>query len=573
MKKILIIGGGYGGLRCAKKLEKLLHKGEADVTLVSRHDYHYQTTLLHKVACGTYNPRKARIFYRNVLKNVHFVRDNIDRIDFEGKKAVGQLGIYNYDYLVISLGFEVKDFGVPGVKEHAFWLGSVNKALKLDRQIEEKFKYFIFDGKEDDLKFAVVGSGFTGVEFAAELAIRGKELCKIRGIDPARFSVSLIGRGERILPMFPPKLSEIARQKLEKLGVNVVRGDAVECCEDGVVVKMSDEDASQIYGKYNAEESAFEGIHCNLVDVYRDMLEKQKEKDGEVAGGETDKKASENSTTNSDEKSGENSACETSENGVSDEAKNDEKQICSENKKENTNVENVENVVANAVAKERTDVEVCGQACGEKENSVQTAQTDTVKTQNATQNSERVATEGIEERKQKIKKNEICVLEKLGDGLYKVRGATTLWSAGVKGNSVLACAYCANKDHKIVVDPNLKSPNFKNVYVVGDSALAVTRDAFHAPTAQLAEQMGAYVAKSLQAELRGKKLGKPFKFFNKGTVCSIGHTDAVGVAFGVSVCGEVGAFLKNFIENKWLFSLGGLKMVLKKGQFRFRSSD
>ena len=92
--------------------------------------------------------------------------------------------------------------------------------------------------------------------------------------------------------------------------------------------------------------------------------------------------------------------------------------------------------------------------------------------------------------------------------------------------------------------------------------------------------MGEYCSKSLakiiQADIKGDKNArqiKPFKFHHKGTVCSIGHTDAVGFAFGVGIAGEVAAFLKNFIENKWLYAIGGPAMVIKKGQFRFRSSD
>ena len=87
MKKILILGGGYGGLKCAITLQKKLNDKNVEVTLISRHDYHYQTTLLHKVAVGTYSARKARMFYRNLLnlKNVKFTKDIIEKIDIENK--------------------------------------------------------------------------------------------------------------------------------------------------------------------------------------------------------------------------------------------------------------------------------------------------------------------------------------------------------------------------------------------------------------------------------------------------------------------------------------------------------
>lgn len=73
MKKILIIGGGYGGLKTAIALQK--RNVNAEVTLMSKHDYHYQTTLLHKVALGTLSEKKTKIYYRTVLDKVHFVKD------------------------------------------------------------------------------------------------------------------------------------------------------------------------------------------------------------------------------------------------------------------------------------------------------------------------------------------------------------------------------------------------------------------------------------------------------------------------------------------------------------------
>ena len=103
-KKILIIGGGYGGLKVALGLQKKL-KAKADITLISKHDYHYQTTLLHKVAIGTLSSRKARIYYRKILnpKKIRFIKDKIIEICPRENKVIGNGGEYFYDYLVIGL--------------------------------------------------------------------------------------------------------------------------------------------------------------------------------------------------------------------------------------------------------------------------------------------------------------------------------------------------------------------------------------------------------------------------------------------------------------------------------------
>lgn len=92
--KILIIGGGYGGLRVALGLSELVDfkHNAPQITLISKHDYHYQTTLLHKVAVGTLSARKARIFYRKILdaKKISFIKDKIIKLSPEEKLRLWQ---------------------------------------------------------------------------------------------------------------------------------------------------------------------------------------------------------------------------------------------------------------------------------------------------------------------------------------------------------------------------------------------------------------------------------------------------------------------------------------------------
>lgn len=401
MKKILILGGGYGGLKCAITLQKKLNDKNVEVTLISRHDYHYQTTLLHKVAVGTYSARKARMFYRNLLnlKNVKFTKDIIEKIDIKNKKVKGVRFEYDYDYLVIALGFRVNDFGIKGVYYHSHKLSTLNKALQIRTNIENNFKDYIFKPNPLNLSFIVCGSGFTGVEFAAELAKRVPELCKIRGLDRDLVKIYLIGRGEHILPMFDEKLSALAVEKLTKIGVKIIRGNVIECMSDGVIIEKPDKSTQ------------------------------------------------------------------------------------------------------------------------------------------------------------------------------KIEGNITVWTAGVKGNPVIGNSGITNTKDRVEVNEFLQIPNYPEVFVLGDCAIANSRDVKHAPTAQLASQMGEYCGESLIQILKGEKLIKPFIFKNRGTVCSIGHTDGIGVAFGYKISGEIAAFLKNVIENRWILSVANLMTVFKKGQFRWRSSD
>lgn len=397
---ILILGGGYGGFKVATYLQKHLQSDKADVTLVSKHDYHYQTTLLHKVAVGTYSARKARIFFRKILdpNKITFIKDTILTINPESKMVFGERGCYSYDYLVIALGFAPNTFNIKGVDEFCYKLETLNSAIRLRNNIETKFKDF--HSNPFDLRFIVCGSGFTGIEFAAELGTQIDELCEICGIDKSLVKITCVSRGEQILPMFSKKDSKLAKNKLSKLGIDFVQGDVVECKSDGVVIK-----------------------------------------------------------------------------------------------------------------------------------------------------------------------------NKLGE-LEEIKANNIVWCAGVKGSSVISNSpHFEHKDSRILVDEFLRIPKYQNIFVVGDSAIYMEKNILNAPTAQLANQMGGYVGKKLVKIIDNKPLKNPFAFKHRGTVCSIGHTDGIGVVFHISISGEVAAFLKNFIENKWIFSIGGIINVLKKGQFRFRSSN
>ena len=116
--KILIVGGGYGGLKTAMTLQK--RNVNAQVTLISKHDYHYQTTLLHKIAVGTLSERKAKIYYRSLLKSVRFIKDKVMEICPLNHKVVGKYSEYDYDILVIALGFKPDDFGIKGVSVYDY---------------------------------------------------------------------------------------------------------------------------------------------------------------------------------------------------------------------------------------------------------------------------------------------------------------------------------------------------------------------------------------------------------------------------------------------------------------------
>lgn len=422
LPKILILGGGYGGLKVALGLQRILPQGKAEITMVSKHDYHYQTTLLHKVAIGTLSARKARIYYRKILdlNKVTFIKDKVVEICPEEKHIICRRSGYSYDYLVIGLGFKPETYGIEGVDKYAYKLSSLNAALRLTKNIENKFKDFVLHQDEKDLRVIVCGTGFTGIEFAAELATQLDDLCQISGISRNIPKVTCIGRSAQILPMFNEEIVNVAKHKLAKLGVELItNAEVIECKSDGVTIK----------------------------------------------------KKIPKSTPNTES----------------------------------------------------------------KDKDSQNTEFDTI--------------------------------------TQEIKGNTILWSVGVRGNDIVEKSSIPNKRGRIPVDSQLRCPQYPEIFVVGDCAIATARDIIHAPTAQLSAQMGDYVAEVLSRIILGKETNKTFAFKHRGTVCSIGHTDGIGVVYGKDVAGELAAFMKNTIENKWLLSIGGLRMVYRKGQFRYRTSN
>lgn len=238
--RIVILGAGYGGIVTAIRLQKELNYNEADVTLVNKHDYHYITTDLHMPAAGTGDPEKARV---NILKlidefKVDFVKSTAVQIRPHEKKVILEDGTLSYDYLVVGLGGEPETFGIPGLKEHALNIRSINSVRFIREHIEYQFaKYKREPERKDYLTFIVGGAGFTGIEFVGELADRIPQLCKEFDVDPSLVKIYNIEAAPTALPGFDPELVEYGMKVLADKGVIFKIGTAIkECTPEGVLI-------------------------------------------------------------------------------------------------------------------------------------------------------------------------------------------------------------------------------------------------------------------------------------------------------------------------------------------------
>jgi len=229
VKKIAILGGGYGGVATAKKLIKNVKKNEeVSITLIDRNPFHTLMTELHEVAGGRVEEDAVRISLKKIFAGtpVNVVVDSIENIDFDKKVLNGTAAEYEYDYLVLGVGAEPEFFGVEGASEHSFTLWSYDDAIRIREHIENSFlkasRTPDLEERQKLLTFAVAGAGFTGVEMLGELLEWKDKLCKHYGIDSGEVRIILVEAMRDILPVLPKKLRDKAVKFITKKGGEVL---------------------------------------------------------------------------------------------------------------------------------------------------------------------------------------------------------------------------------------------------------------------------------------------------------------------------------------------------------------
>ena len=230
-QKVVIIGGGFGGMFTAKKLHKL-SKGALDIELISQINYFVYQPLLPEVAAGTLNPQDAVTPLRNFLKGVQVRLAEVTDIDFGAKQVVllqGQRKILqriDYDHLVITTGQAANLSLFPGFEHHSLTMKDLSDAYRLRNRIIECMEMADVtrfpDIKQHALTFVVGGGGFSGVETMGEMAeMVDRILPEYPNIQRHEIRLVMIQLGNRVLPELPEYLSEYALNQLEKRGVEV----------------------------------------------------------------------------------------------------------------------------------------------------------------------------------------------------------------------------------------------------------------------------------------------------------------------------------------------------------------
>ncbi|MDX5371441.1 MAG: NAD(P)/FAD-dependent oxidoreductase [Pseudomonadaceae bacterium] len=243
--RIVIVGGGAGGLELATRLGRTLGKRKrASIVLVDANLTHIWKPLLHEVAAGSLNSSEDELNYVAQGKWNHFEfqlgrMSGLDRarkviklaatLDEDGGELLPERELA-YDSLVLAVGSTTNDFGTAGAAEHCIFLDTREQAERFHRQLLSHYLR-AHAGKSDDsrISVAIVGAGATGVELAAELHHAAHELAAygLDGIQPQNMRITLIEAGPRVLPALPERISGPVHRTLEKLGVTVLTGTAV----------------------------------------------------------------------------------------------------------------------------------------------------------------------------------------------------------------------------------------------------------------------------------------------------------------------------------------------------------
>jgi NADH dehydrogenase FAD-containing subunit len=247
MVQIVIVGGGFGGLAAAKALRNT----SADILLIDRTNHHVFQPLLYQVATSVLSPSQIGSPIRGILrnqKNTTVVLGEVIGVDKDQKRVfVSNSDRQNvpipYDYLILATGASQSYFGHNEFEQFAPGLKTLADAVAIRNKVLQAFE--MAETEEDPsrhrdlLTFVLVGAGPTGVEMAGALAelVRSTLRSEFRRIDPASARIVLLDLAPRVLGTFSEDLSKAAKQRLDKLGVEVRLGHGADQIDaDGVTV-------------------------------------------------------------------------------------------------------------------------------------------------------------------------------------------------------------------------------------------------------------------------------------------------------------------------------------------------
>lgn len=221
--KVLVVGGGFGGVKAALELCEDPH---FHVTLISDDsELRYYPTLYHTATGGkrvNSSISYSLIFAKKTIEIVTATATTLDRKNRTLVTSDGQL--FDYDSIILGLGVVTNYFGIPGLPEYSYSIKSQAEVARLKAHLHQQ----LTDYRQPDLNYVVVGAGPTGIELAGALPAYLKQIMRNHGLSPRRVHVDLIEAAPRLLPRMPRDLSRTVKRRLSKLGVKLYIGSIVQ---------------------------------------------------------------------------------------------------------------------------------------------------------------------------------------------------------------------------------------------------------------------------------------------------------------------------------------------------------
>ena len=242
-QKVVIIGGGFGGLWAARTLANK----PVDVVVIDRNNYHTFLALLYQVAAAELTAEDIAYPVRSVfskIPNIDFVLAHARRIDLPNRQIETDGETISYDYLILANGSVTSTFGVPGVEEHAYFLKTLEEAVTLKNHIiccfEAAAREPEAERRKSLLTFVIAGGGATGVEYAGARTelIHGPLIKDYTGIDFSEARIILLEAADQLVSSISSNIRDYTARQLRGMGVDVrLKAEVAEVSPEKVVLK------------------------------------------------------------------------------------------------------------------------------------------------------------------------------------------------------------------------------------------------------------------------------------------------------------------------------------------------
>ena len=227
--KVIIVGGGFGGIKAALELSK---RSDIDVTLISDKDHFIYYPSLYSVATGG-SSRQSFVPLKSIFEDtkVNIIVDTIETYDPHRKLICSADREYSYDKAIFALGVVTSYFGIRGLDQYSFGIKSAAEVDKFRRHIHDE----MVSEHKLDKQYVIVGAGPTGVELSAALASYITHIAEAHSVRHKNIRIKLVEAAPRVLPRMSEAASELVRERLAHLGVAVMTDEKVEWQDDDEV--------------------------------------------------------------------------------------------------------------------------------------------------------------------------------------------------------------------------------------------------------------------------------------------------------------------------------------------------